>query len=75
VACSTATHEGIGAQPGRDYWVADTLEQWLGVVDRAMLDPAGKGATRSAGRRFVADHHGWEAVLAPLMGFLGESGR
>ncbi len=70
VACSTATHEGIGATPGRDYWTADTTQEWIDVVDRAVHDRASRDAVARSGRRFVESHHSWDSVLAPLLRFL-----
>lgn len=70
VVASAQAATGIAARPGRDLAVA------LGDVDLAMaavrllLDRPRARAKGLAGRRFVEQHHNWEAVLAPLAGVL-----
>lgn len=37
-------------------------------------DPASLSRIGGAARRFVLDHHGWEAMLSPMAGLVGQSG-
>jgi sugar transferase (PEP-CTERM/EpsH1 system associated) len=39
-----------------------------------IADPAEAARIAAAARRFVLDHHGWDAMLAPLGGLVGASG-
>jgi sugar transferase (PEP-CTERM/EpsH1 system associated) len=70
VACTPATHEGIGARPGQDYWLAEGPDQWLGAIERVVQDPAARGAMARSGRAYVVEHHSWDAALTPLLRFL-----
>ena len=36
-----------------------------------IADPASQARVGAAARRFVLDHHGWEAMLAPLANLIG----
>ncbi|HEY6963938.1 MAG TPA: TIGR03087 family PEP-CTERM/XrtA system glycosyltransferase [Erythrobacter sp.] len=66
---------GIAAQDGSQWLVCPPDPQ--AMADRIaglLADPDAAARIGAAARRFVCDHHAWEAMLAPLAGLLGKSG-
>ena len=66
---------GISAQDGSQWLVCPPDPQ--AMADRIaglLADPDAAARIGAAARRFVCDHHAWEAMLAPLAGLLGKSG-
>jgi sugar transferase (PEP-CTERM/EpsH1 system associated) len=63
---------GIAARDGEDWLVCPPDPAAMCAAIEALLSrpdaPARMGA---AARAFVLDHHGWEAMLAPLAGLIG----
>jgi polysaccharide biosynthesis protein PslH len=63
---------GIAARDGAEWCVAPPDPQAMAARLAALLgDPEARAQMGAAARRFVLDHHGWEAMLAPLGGMLG----
>jgi sugar transferase (PEP-CTERM/EpsH1 system associated) len=63
---------GIAAQDGADWLVMQANPQAMAARVHALLDDAGKAAAMgAAARRFVLDHHAWDAMLAPLGALVG----
>lgn len=66
---------GIAARDGAEWCVVPPDPQAMAArLDVLLGDPATRNHMGAAARRFVLDHHGWEAMLAPLAGMLGMSG-
>lgn len=69
------THEaatGIAAEDGQHWLVCPPDPKAMAARIVALLaDPAVPARIGTAARRFVLDHHGWEAMMAPLAGLIG----
>ena len=64
---------GIAASDGEDWLVCLPDPEAMAARITALLsDPAEQARIGAAARRFVLDHHGWEAMLAPLGALLGQ---
>jgi sugar transferase (PEP-CTERM/EpsH1 system associated) len=66
---------GIAATDGT-HWLVSPPEP-VAMAERIaglLAEPDAAAGIGAAARRFVLDHHGWEAVLAPLAGLLGKRG-
>jgi glycosyltransferase involved in cell wall biosynthesis len=63
---------GIAAHNGAQWLVSppdpDTM---CDVMAPLLANPDARAQMGAAARQFVLDHHGWEAMLAPLAGLLG----
>jgi sugar transferase (PEP-CTERM/EpsH1 system associated) len=57
---------GLGVTNGDHLVTATTPAEWADAVLRLFDDSALRGRLGAAGRRYVEDHHRWEACLAPL---------
>jgi sugar transferase (PEP-CTERM/EpsH1 system associated) len=63
---------GIAARDGEHWLVSEADPAIMSARIEALLsDPQAGGRIGAAARRFVLDQHGWEAMLAPLVGLLG----
>lgn len=69
------THEaatGIAAQDDAHWLVSPPDAQTMAAqIAGLVAAPERAAAIGAAARRFVLDHHGWEAMLAPLAGLIG----
>ena len=66
---------GIAAQDDADWLVSKPDPQAMAARVHALLeDPARASAMGAAARRFVLDHHAWDAMLAPLGALVGGAG-
>ena len=66
---------GIAARDGAEWCVVPPDPQAMAERLAALVaDPQAAGQMGAAARRFVLDHHGWEAMLAPLAGMLEMGG-
>jgi sugar transferase (PEP-CTERM/EpsH1 system associated) len=66
---------GIAATDGEHWLVCppDPAAMAARIAD-LLADRAAASRIGAAARRFVLDHHGWEAMLAPLAGLIGMAG-
>jgi sugar transferase (PEP-CTERM/EpsH1 system associated) len=65
---------GIAARDGAEWCVAPPDPQAMTARLAALLAaPDTRAQMGGAARRFVLDHHGWDAMLAPLGGMVGMS--
>lgn len=66
---------GIAATDG-EHWLVSPPEPatMAARIEGLLSDPAAPARIGAAARRFVRDHHAWEAMLAPLGALLGQSG-
>jgi sugar transferase (PEP-CTERM/EpsH1 system associated) len=63
---------GIAAEDGTHWLVSPPDPQAMAqIIADLMASPDRPARIGSAARSFVRDHHGWEAMLAPLAGLLG----
>jgi sugar transferase (PEP-CTERM/EpsH1 system associated) len=63
---------GIAARDGAEWCVVPPDPQDMaGRLAELVADPQAARQMGAAARRFVLDHHGWEAMLAPLAGMVG----
>lgn len=67
VVCSPIGHEGIAARDGTDLLVARDSASFADAIRRINADRAFAALLSVNGRSFVERHHGWGAVLAPLL--------
>lgn len=58
--------EGLEAIPGRHLAVATTPEEWGNSIAAFLQHPEQGQSLAVTARRFVGEHHSWEAHLAPL---------
>ena len=66
---------GIAAEDGTHWLACPPDPQAMAARIAAFLSDAEAPALiGGAARRFVLDHHGWEAMMAPLAGLLGMAG-
>ncbi|AOL94972.1 TIGR03087 family PEP-CTERM/XrtA system glycosyltransferase [Porphyrobacter sp. LM 6] len=66
---------GIAAEDGAHWLVCPPDPQAMAARIAALLaDPAAAAGLGAAARRFVLAHHGWDAMLAPLAGLVGQPG-
>lgn len=64
---------GISAQDGAHWLVSPPAPQIMaGRIAALVADRATANGMGAAARRFVLDHHGWDAMLAPLAELLGK---
>lgn len=63
---------GIAAQDGAQ-WLLSPPDPaaMLARIEPLLADPDARTRMGTAARQFVLDHHGWEAMLAPLTGLVG----
>ena len=66
VVGTTPATQGVEGVPGRDYLVADEVENFAEQVSGLLDDRARAGELGRRARRFVETHYDWEAVFRPL---------
>ncbi|BAM00830.1 glycosyltransferase family 4 protein [Caldilinea aerophila] len=72
LACGTpvvATHQATAALnvvSGRELLIADGAEAFAQALLTLLADPALRARLGTAGRRFVEEHHSWDAAVARL---------
>ena len=66
---------GIAARDGEHWLVCPPDPAAMAQrIAELIAVPASQARIGAAARRFVLDHHGWEAMLAPLGGLIGQGG-
>ncbi len=66
---------GIAAQDGAQWLVSPPdPETMCEAIAPLLANPDARAKMGEAARQFVLDHHGWEAMLAPLGGLIGLTG-
>jgi sugar transferase (PEP-CTERM/EpsH1 system associated) len=66
VVGTTSATQGVGAEPGSDYLVADDVEGQVAAICGLLRDPEGTRELGTRARRFVEQRYDWEACLQPL---------
>lgn len=65
---------GIAAEDGAHWLVCPPDSAAMAErIGQLLADPHAPARIGAAARQFVLDHHGWEAMLAPLAGLLGRA--
>lgn len=67
VVCSPAAAQGIEAQAGQDFLVADTPEQWAAELTLLLTQPQRRSALGQAARALVEQRYSWDHQLAPML--------
>ncbi len=63
---------GIAAEHGAHWLICPPdPEAMCAALEPLLADPDARAKLGAAARRFVLDHHGWEAMLAPLASLVG----
>ena len=66
---------GIAAQDGEDWLVCPPdPDAMCEAIAPLLANPDARAQMGAAARQFVLEHHGWEAMLAPLAGLVGIGG-
>ncbi len=63
IVCTTGAHEGIAGQPGREYLLADTSDQFKTVVLDLIAKPDRQQALAKAARDFVIENLDWKKLM------------
>jgi polysaccharide biosynthesis protein PslH len=71
VVASPQALAGLRARPGVQALAASTPHEWAEAVSRLLEDGALRRQLGAAGRRYVEEHHRWEACLEPFAPLLG----
>lgn len=72
VVTTSLGHEGLGATSGQDLLIADTPEEFVEAIERLVDDEDAAVRMAQRARRFVEREHGWERMLAALVGRVDE---
>ena len=64
VVLTSGAAEGIDAEDGRHFVVADRPDQMADAIVRLLQDSAERDAIGRTARQFVAQHHRWDAALS-----------
>jgi glycosyltransferase involved in cell wall biosynthesis len=59
--------DGLGAQPGEHYVLAESAEEFLGAIGQVLDDPELRRRVGSAGRDLVATRFAWRQCLEPAL--------
>lgn len=70
VVGTTSATQGVEGEPGRDFLLADSVEEQAREVCRLLDEPASARELGARGRRFVEERYDWETTLRPLDGLL-----
>jgi glycosyltransferase involved in cell wall biosynthesis len=58
--------QGVEGEPGRDFLLANTVDEQVAAIERLLADPNFARALGRRGRQFVEDKYDWERVFDPL---------
>jgi polysaccharide biosynthesis protein PslH len=66
VVGTTSATQGVEGVPGRDFLLADSVDEQVAAVSELIAHPARAQDLGRRGRAFVEANYDWEVVLAPL---------
>jgi glycosyltransferase involved in cell wall biosynthesis len=66
VVGTTSATQGVEGEPGRDFLLADSVDDSVAAILGLLEDPAAARELGARGRRFVEERYDWEATLRPL---------
>ena len=72
VVGTTSATQGVEGQSGRDFLLADSVEDQAAAILGLLSDPAEAQALGQRARRFVEENYDWAETLKPLDGILGQ---
>jgi sugar transferase (PEP-CTERM/EpsH1 system associated) len=66
VVGTTSATQGVEGEAGRDFLLANTVDEQVGAISELLADPERARALGRRGREFVERNYDWEAVFNPL---------
>ena len=66
VVGTTSATQGVEGEPGRDFLLANTVDEQVAAIERLLADPQFARALGRRGRQFVEEKYDWERVFDPL---------
>jgi sugar transferase (PEP-CTERM/EpsH1 system associated) len=72
VVGTTSATQGVEGQPGRDFLLADSVEDQAAAILGLLRDPTEANALGQRARRFVEQNYDWAETLKPLDGILAQ---
>jgi sugar transferase (PEP-CTERM/EpsH1 system associated) len=66
VVGTTSATQGVEGEPGRDFLLANTVDEQVAAIERLLADPQFAHSLGRRGRQFVEDKYDWERVFDPL---------
>ena len=73
VVGTTSATQGVAAEDGRDYIVANTAEEQASAIRDLLREPQRARELGAAARRYVDEHYDWERVFDPLEDILKDA--
>ncbi len=67
VVCSPAAAQGIKAEDGKHFFLADKPNQWVDTIDQLLKDPKQRQAVGQAAREQVIQQYSWQQALDPMI--------
>lgn len=66
VVGTTSATQGVEGEAGRDFLLANTVDEQVAAIERLLADPQFARALGRRGRQFVEEKYDWERVFDPL---------
>jgi len=66
VVGTTSATQGVEGEAGRDFLLANTVDEQVAAIERLLDDPNFARALGRRGRQFVEEKYDWERVFDPL---------
>jgi sugar transferase (PEP-CTERM/EpsH1 system associated) len=66
VVGTTSATQGVEGEPGRDFLLANTVDEQVAAIERVLANPEFARALGRRGREFVEEKYDWERVFDPL---------
>lgn len=66
VVGTTSATQGVEGEAGRDFLLANTVDEQVAAIERLLADPNFARALGRRGRQFVEEKYDWERVFDPL---------
>jgi sugar transferase (PEP-CTERM/EpsH1 system associated) len=66
VVGTTSATQGVEGEPGRDFLLANTVDEQVAAIERLLADPNFAHSLGRRGRQFVEEKYDWERVFDPL---------
>ncbi|HAI3720465.1 TPA: glycosyltransferase, partial [Escherichia coli] len=70
---STVGFEGLGAEEGKEIYVANTKEEYLRVLNYFITNLDKYTETALVAKKFIGENFSWEAKLSPYIQKIKES--
>jgi sugar transferase (PEP-CTERM/EpsH1 system associated) len=66
VVGTTSATQGVEGEPGRDFLLANTVDEQVAAIEGLLADPEHARSLGRRGRQFVEEKYDWERVFDPL---------